>query len=717
MAYGIGVAHRLFLDRLREILCRAGLPVSGITARGPAIQVCLRGIEDREIQAEYVIEPKGGAGGARGALHVRTPHPSLLTEGENRDIKLLDGVMQRLDSHFPAHWVQADGPADNREDGENGRLRIPADELENILQAKAKQPFPLLEAVPSAVSLNSAEFRKSIARSVAMARRNGIRVQVIVPITRSHLSSWDSIVELAGLLEVSQCRDPDPPLAFEWVNPGMDYPDPLPFDVIEDFPWTISSQIDEQIPLRSTAGYPLCRFWRRLHSQLFLKPDPASGTFLEMDFGPGCADCALRSLCSGVSRSYATAHGFSGLRPFSPPPWMEKGPSKPEDADWACKVWWLLVNRPYGILAVRDILPGGTCPGVACELPWLRLEIHDGGTFGPCCSDNLVTPGASEPGKRIMDIWKGPFMRSVRRAISTGEPRLTCRTNCPFLVGGPALQEGMFLRGGSPNVVLTGIERVRDLFEAREVPSAPPAVVCFSATSWCNFDCLMCWCGADGSQDTQPDDSFYDELLELVLSGTSIEVNGGEPLVAPRFRAFLDRLSTRDIRTAPVSLITNGSLLTPDVFDRWAHLFRGLTVSLNAATPDTYLAVNRGTPWARVRSNLDHILEMRRDGGCRSGVTYSMVILQRNLEEIPAFLDLALRDGVDVRFMLQNGNRNNQSILAHSRMTERAQELLQDSVRKLEIAGKPRQAAIVAALIQAISIRAAVPDPEPLPPA
>ena len=122
----------------------------------------------------------------------------------------------------------------------------------------------------------------------------------------------------------------------------------------------------------------------------------------------------------------------------------------------------------------------------------------------------------------------------------------------------------------------------------------------------------------------------------------------------------------RDAHALPqlqVNLVTNGSYLAPKLLDKLARVpFGNLTLSLNAATPATYLAVNRGLVWERVRAHLDDLLA-RQNAGMRGEVTYSMVILKQNYCEIEAFAELALQDGVHVRYMLPFRDRNDSSIL------------------------------------------------------
>ncbi|HOI11700.1 MAG TPA: radical SAM protein, partial [Myxococcota bacterium] len=177
-----------------------------------------------------------------------------------------------------------------------------------------------------------------------------------------------------------------------------------------------------------------------------------------------------------------------------------------------------------------------------------------------------------------------------------------------------------------------------------------------------------------------------------LADGADLDVNGGEPLASPVFRDWIRALAARD-QAPVVGLVTNGSLLTPEWLASLPRLpFRAITISLNAATPATYLAVNRGVPWTRIRANLDALLAARRDGRLAADITYSMVILKANLHEIVAFAELGLADGVAVRYLLPQRDRNAQSILTSAEAMAASRDGLRRAADRLRTRGLDRWA-------------------------
>jgi MoaA/NifB/PqqE/SkfB family radical SAM enzyme len=234
--------------------------------------------------------------------------------------------------------------------------------------------------------------------------------------------------------------------------------------------------------------------------------------------------------------------------------------------------------------------------------------------------------------------------------------------------------------------------------------------VCLTVTSYCNYDCLMCPHGEEGRLDDQLTPAFYDDLRALLPGVLVLEANGGEPLASPHFRTFLEGLDGRELPQLRVNLITNGSYLGPKQLDRFANVPWGnLTFSLNAASAETYLLVNRGLAYEKVRGHLDDLLARRQAGTLRADVTYSMVILRQNLHEVEAFAELALRDDVVVRYMLPFRDRHGSSILTDRGCMLEALRALQAVAARLLERGRGKEARGVLAsarvLLQRLDLR------------
>lgn len=377
--------------------------------------------------------------------------------------------------------------------------------------------------------------------------------------------------------------------------------------------------------------------------------------------------------------------GSSSSPPSSSPRSQSSGGARraPDARPWRDRAQEVLVDRPRASLRLDELLDEGSLPPWACVEPWTRLEFSTSRQAGPCCVDYQMDPRPLVEGASLEDLWAGPVMRGFRRAMVDSDVRAHCCTSCPVLAGSSQTPGRIELRGGPEAFVEAQLDLVDEVLRGVESPSRGPFVVCFPTTTWCNYNCLMCDFGETGTLADELPPSFYASLRRWAAGLQRLEVLGGEPLASPVFREYLAREDFGAYPGLEIALTTNGSYLTPNELPRLLRApIANLVVSLNAATADTYAAVNRGLPYARVRTNLDHLLARRREGAGRlNAIVYSMVILKRNLHEVRAFADLARADGVAYRFMLPMMDRNAQSIMTDRGAMEAALGALEDVLR------------------------------------
>lgn len=423
-------------------------------------------------------------------------------------------------------------------------------------------------------------------------------------------------------------------------------------EVFEKMPEVLRSLGPGVVRVRSRAGRPACLF-PDVATEVFLGGQTGGGSGPGV-YAPVCSSCAARPGCGGVSKTYLERFGVRELRPFVP----TAGP-----VTWKDRARWLLVGRPEVRIPLTRLVAEADLPDIPCTRPWTRLEYHDGGTFGPCCADYMNGRHFVPAGASTLELWRSDLLKRYRLEMLRFSHPPGCRTSCPVLAGRLEPPARLTLRGGDEATVENQF-RIVDALLARCVDADwLPTSICVPVTSFCNYDCLMCECGEVGTLDDQKTLEFWEGLSPFLEAGAQVDANGGEPLASPVFRRWLKRLAANQ-RPPLVAVVTNGAFLTPGFLASYGRLpFRAVTVSLNAASPETYRVVNRGLPWSRIRRNLDALLDARRTGRLIGEVAYSMVILRANLHEIRAFAELGLRDRVGVRYLLPQFNRNAQSIL------------------------------------------------------
>lgn len=514
------------------------------------------------------------------------------------------------------------------------------------------------------------------------ARKQGLKFEYVYPVNRSGLARIGDLVLLAADLEPRIGRQTALVLELSAPEDAAQSGDaPVSIQAMrEGIPPEVSCFVGSVIRIRSRIGRPLCLFPDAAQQALLVRGGDHPGFHGEGGFGSQCHGCHLRESCRGVSSSYARQFGTGEFVPFE----CEDHPDSIRAISWEQKLRWMLVDHPEVRLTLGEIVPDRQIPAIPCTLPWTRLELHDGGTYGPCCSDYMARRADAPPGASPTELWHSDLFTDFRREMVSGRPPGTCRSTCPVLVGGLETPSRLRLRGGPADAVENQILLIRALLEGRTDSGHSPSFLCFPVTSFCNYDCLMCDCGEKGSLDDQRDAAFYRDLEPWLDRHVEIDANGGEPLASPEFRSFVESYS-RSGRLPLIDVVTNGSFLTPKWLSGLERVpFRSVIVSLNAATPSTYRTVNRGADWTRIRKNLDGLLKLRRSGRFSGGLVYSMVLLRSNVHEIRPFADLAIGDGAHVRYMLPNRNRNQQSIMTCREDMSVAREALDEIATRLD---------------------------------
>lgn len=166
--------------------------------------------------------------------------------------------------------------------------------------------------------------------------------------------------------------------------------------------------------------------------------------------------------------------------------------------------------------------------------------------------------------------------------------------------------------------------------------------VTLEVTTRCNLKCVMCPHGLPEGLPGQSDasDALISEVIRYFDKTRILQPTGvGEPLLSPGFWRIVDALAGR---TNPMLMfVTNGILLTKPNVERLtqAPLFQ-VNVSLDAARPDTHLRI-RGNDLAKSLAGVRNLTDMRSRLGRDFLIRFAFVIMRENVEEAPAFVEMA----------------------------------------------------------------------------
>jgi len=174
--------------------------------------------------------------------------------------------------------------------------------------------------------------------------------------------------------------------------------------------------------------------------------------------------------------------------------------------------------------------------------------------------------------------------------------------------------------------------------------SNAPLLLAVETTTRCNFRCVHCSHAVSPPVPADVSLSLFQKVLPFVRKAFEFYLFGdGEVLLdIPRHLGMVQRIHKED-PTCGLGFSTNGKLLTPEVYERYAaERIQYIQVSVDAATPQLYDVMRRGGNFRELESNLEGILERR--GRARSPqpqLRLATVISKQNFRELPLLAEFA----------------------------------------------------------------------------
>lgn len=190
------------------------------------------------------------------------------------------------------------------------------------------------------------------------------------------------------------------------------------------------------------------------------------------------------------------------------------------------------------------------------------------------------------------------------------------------------------------------LDRVSDWQKNRLIE---PIYIEISPISYCNHQCLFC--GLDFAHNEQvalDADILMTRIEEMGRLGVkSIMFAGeGEPLLHPRIVEIVAYTQKCGI---DVAITTNGMIGNAGIWDKLLPSLTWIRFSIDAATPETYATVH-GTPkttFERTITSLNEAVRVKREHNLSVTVGVQFLMIQQNIPDIEAALNLYSDIGVD----------------------------------------------------------------------
>jgi pyruvate-formate lyase-activating enzyme len=281
-----------------------------------------------------------------------------------------------------------------------------------------------------------------------------------------------------------------------------------------------------------------------------------------------------------------------------------------------------------------------------CHMPFTHLSTgFQGESFLCRCPawvpfpvGNVLSAASAEA------VWNSEAAVEVRRSIHDGDFKYCSRTLCSYIAA-----QKLPKKDDITDPTLRGY-----IDQRKTVLDHTPQMVELNHDPTCNLACPSCRTEIVAAKAEEQD--TYAAAAERVIlpllkkvNGHSYISGGGEAFSSKHFRSILGALNRDDYPGLYVYLITNGLLLTSQ---RWAEypnlpeMIDVLSVSIDAARPDTYERLRRPGKWPVLMRNLEVMAEMRRAQKLRK-FQINLVVQRDNFREMLDFVALGKQLGVD----------------------------------------------------------------------
>jgi len=280
----------------------------------------------------------------------------------------------------------------------------------------------------------------------------------------------------------------------------------------------------------------------------------------------------------------------------------------------------------------------------------------------PCCMSWTKSSYGVIGSAPLQNLWNSEEAQRIRQLIATDRQHEICSPQCSFWMSGRYGETALRIIDGSPEFVENQQINLTEIQQRKSVLSSRPMLLKVLPTLSCNLRCSMCYqCSYDANI---PGESIWKEIEQLLPYTHELTFQGGEVTLDKNFQNFIDSAVLRSHRHINISLITNGTFLDNKLVEGLRQVkLNCITVSLNAATRETYARIAGKNFFDRVVGNLHKLSELSRSHPQGNfTLCISFVVMRSNFHELPQFLEFASNLGTEVQLLNVIGDPNGEDI-------------------------------------------------------
>lgn len=220
-----------------------------------------------------------------------------------------------------------------------------------------------------------------------------------------------------------------------------------------------------------------------------------------------------------------------------------------------------------------------------------------------------------------------------------------------------------------------------------EIVRSTPRTMFLEITGRCPIECLMCARRFRNWEYGELEERIFEKLARVFPRVGIVVLGGfGEPLAGANFDRYFGRLSQVGAR---VALQTSGYRLTEERAGRLVTGgLRHLHISMDSPEEETYRSIRPRINFREVTDRIRQIAALKRETGSPfPAIHVVFVAMKRNIEQLPAMVDLAAELGADnltVQYMVVHGEEvRAESLFYHQELANRMLDAAEARAREV----------------------------------
>lgn len=256
--------------------------------------------------------------------------------------------------------------------------------------------------------------------------------------------------------------------------------------------------------------------------------------------------------------------------------------------------------------------------------------------FSPCFRPLQC---AARPGG---EFWSGDDWKEFRQSVTDGSFRYCQKNQCANIVAGWLPKKSDYQEGW-----------IRKILDGDLTVIPPIEELHFSYDGHCNLKCPSC--RLEIQTNTAEQNKKLDELYEKNLKpymgkARHLTLSGcGEAMISPHSKKVLQSFSRKENPELIVELRTNATTVTPVSWKSLGsgrEVIRHITVSIDAATKESFEKLRYPAKWESVLRNLEFIRSLRNSGEIDM-FEFHVVIQKENVDQLCDIAKMAIRCDAD----------------------------------------------------------------------